>query len=66
MREEACLKWAVRAQKSPLHRELFPLAKKTIETRSNHKFIEYKYKTNRFYNSAVPYMTRALNQYYSQ
>ena len=55
LREEACLKWAVRAQKSPLHRELFPLVQKTLESRSNRKFIEYKCKTNRFYNSAVPY-----------
>ena len=66
LRETACLKWAVRAHKSPLHKDLFPLTTKTMETRSNNMFMEYRCKTNRFYNSAVPYMTRALNKYYHQ
>ena len=64
LREEACLKWALKAQKNPLHTDLFPLAQKNSVTRSKDKFAEYKFKSHRFYKSAVPYMTRALNNYY--
>ena len=66
LREEACLKWALRAQENPLHTNIFPVNTSEVDTRYKPKFREYKCITSKFYNSAVPYMTRALNQYYSQ
>ena len=66
LREEACLKWALRAQSNPLHTEIFPLNTSVVDTRFRPKFKEYKCVSSKFYNSAVPYMTRALNQHYSK
>ena len=45
LREEACVKWALKAQKIPLHTDLLPLAQKNIVTRSKDKFAEYKCKS---------------------
>ena len=60
LREEACLKWALRAQENPLHTDIFPLNTSEVNTRYRSKFTEY------LCFSAVPYMTRALNLHYSQ
>ena len=62
LREEACLKWAVSAKNNPLHSSLFPLNTCNIETRTKKTFREYKCVTTKFYKSAVPAMTRKLNQ----
>ena len=62
LREEACLKWAQTAQQNPLHSDLFPLNTCDMNTRAKKTFMEYKCKTTKFYKSAVPAMTRKLNQ----
>ena len=62
LREEACLKWASAAQSNPLHSDIFPLNTCQIDLRTKTKFNEYKCRTTKFYNSAVPAMTRQLNK----
>ena len=84
LREEACLKWALKAQTNPKHSDLFPLNQSTRDTRSQTslpnfnfnslehtvsrktKFLEYNCHTSKYYKSAIPYMTRALNQEYDR
>ena len=66
LREDACLKWALRAQENPLHTDIFPLNISEVNTRYRSKFREYLCFSSKYYNSAVPYMTRALNQHYSK
>ena len=61
IRGEACLKWATKAQINPLHSDLFPLNPSVVQTRWRPKFKEFKCRTDKFYQSAVPSMTRALN-----
>ena len=56
LREEACLKWVLRAQSNPLYTEIFPLNTSVVDTRFRPKFREYKCVS----------MTRALNQHYSK
>ena len=63
LRGKACLKWAVSAQKNPQHCHLFPPVKHIVKTRSKKKFVEYLCHSTKFYKSAVPYMTRALNKH---
>ena len=65
LREKACLKWALKANSNPQHNELFPINQCTVETRSKMKFLEYFCHTTKFYRSAVPHMTRALNAHYA-
>ena len=65
LREEACLKWALRAQSNPKHTELFPLNLSSADTRHKKKFKEYFCHSTKFYNSAIPSMTRSLNDYYA-
>ena len=64
--EEACLRWATKSQSNPLHSDLFPLNQSSAQTRWRPKFKEYKCRTDKFYRSAVPSMTRALNLQYQQ
>ena len=64
LREEACTKWALKAQTNPHHSDLFPINPSTVETRHRRKFKEYKCKGSKFYNSAIPAMVRALNTHY--
>ena len=66
LREEACLRWALRAQENPLHSDIFPLNTSEVNTRYRSKFREYLCYSSKYYNSAIPYMTRILNQHYSQ
>ena len=61
LREEACLAWAIKAQSNPHHTDLFPLNQSEVQTRWRPKDKEYKCRTDKFYRSAVPSMTRALN-----
>ena len=63
LRTEACLKWALAAQQNPLHAELFQINKSDINTRGRKKYQEYFCSTVKYYNSAVPYMSRLLNSY---
>ena len=53
LREEACLRWATKAQANPLHADMFPLNSSEVQTRWRPKFREYKCRTDKFYRSAV-------------
>ena len=50
-------------QRNPLDYNLFPLNSCKIDTRAKKKFKEYQCRTTKYYNSAVPAMTRQLNQF---
>ena len=65
LRKEACLRWAIKAQNNPQHKDLFPLNQSVANTRFRKKFTEPKCRGSKFYNSAIPAMTRALNQFES-
>ena len=47
--------------KNERHRELFQEKEQTINLRNKPKFKEVHCNTERYKNSAVPYMTRILN-----
>ena len=61
LREDACVKWAMKAQANPQHTQLFPINHSEVDTRSRQSFKEYKCKGAKYYNSAVPHMVRTLN-----
>ena len=61
LREDACVKWAIKAQANPQHAHLFPINQGEVDTRHRKHFKEYKCKGAKYYNSAVPSMVRALN-----
>ena len=63
LREKACLKWALKARANPKHSHLFPLTSSSVNTRHRKKHIESFCSSSKFYNSAVPYMTRMLNNH---
>ena len=63
LRQEACLSWALKAQRNPKHSHLFPLSSSNVNTRNKKKYKEYFCRSSKYYNSAVPSMTRALNKY---
>ena len=62
LREEACKKWAKKAQTSPKHSHLFPLNPSRVETRQRNKFSEPLSRTAKYFNSPVPSMIRTLNR----
>ena len=62
LQEEACLKWANKAQANPQHRHLFPLNELTANTMYKKVFREYNRKGATYFNSAIPYMLRILNR----
>ena len=57
-RDKLCLNFAESCIKDTKFCSWFP---KGIETRSGHHFAEPEAKTQRYRNSAVPYLTRSLN-----
>ena len=62
-RLKLCENFAVKCVKSERHADIFPLRdKKSHSTRFTKPFCEPKCKTSRYYNSAVPYLTRLLNK----
>ena len=61
LREDACVKWAMKAQANPQHTQLFPINHSEVDTRNRQFFKEYKCKGSKYFNSAVPYMVRTLN-----
>ena len=60
-RVQLCSKFALKCLKNPKHADLFPL-RRNYFTRQTTKLQEINCKTARYYNSAVPYLTRMLNQ----
>ena len=61
LREDACVKWEIKAQANPQHAHLFPINQSELDTRHRKYFKEYKCKGAKYYNSAVPSVVRALN-----
>ena len=61
LREQACLRWAKKAQSSPSHSHLFPVNTSDFNTRNKKAFLEFNCKSAKYYNSAIPSMARALN-----
>ena len=53
LREEACIRWATKAQTNPLHADLFSLNTSEVQTRWRPKYREYKCRTDKFYRSAI-------------
>ena len=60
-RRQLCLKFAKNCVKDPKHSHMFPKFK-GIRARKSKVFIEPKCRTTRGYRSAIPYMTRLLNE----
>ena len=65
LRKDISLKWAIKAQLNPKHTDLFPLRQTEVNTRNRYIFREYFCRSTKYYNSAVPWMTRALNEHYT-
>ena len=63
LRQEASLSWAIKAQSNPKHSHLFPLSTRNVNTRNRKKYAEYFCRSAKYYNSAVPNMTRAVNEH---
>ena len=63
LREDACLPWALKAQNNGKHSDLFPINQSSTNTCFRHKYEEYFCRTAKYYNSAVPSMTRALHKH---
>ena len=62
-RKILCLKFAKNCVKNPKHSNMFPQSSGP-QTRNKNTFQEYKYRTDRFFKSALPYLIRLLNQNY--
>ena len=61
-RLKLCLNFAIKCTKHPRHSDLFLKNPRFIpSSKRKQKFIEPKCLTTRYYNSAVPYLTRLLN-----
>ena len=62
-RSRLCLKFAKNCLKNDKMKKLFPLARSdhSMKTRAREKFKVHHAKTNRYRNSAIPYMQRLLN-----
>lgn len=61
-REMLCLKFAQKCTENPKHSDLFPKHSSNIITRNRKTFVEPNCRTNRFAKSAVPYLTKLLNE----
>ena len=61
-RKELTLKFAIITFKNDIHRGFFePPASTRTGTRSNNNVQEKSFKSTRYYNSEIPYMSRELN-----
>ena len=60
-RLKLCNNFSQKCIKNEKHADIFP-RKEGTKTRHTKTFIEPKCKTSRYYNSAVPYLTRLLNK----
>ena len=62
-REKLSLNFAEKCTKSSKFQSMFPLNTNLRQNmRHKKKFKEFKCKTNRYYNSSIPYLTRLLNK----
>ena len=58
--------WSLKAQLNQKHADMFPLNQSTVNTRHRKKFKEYYCHTAKYYKSAIPSMTRSLNEYFAR
>ena len=77
LRKETCLQWAIKAKLNPKHSDLFLIRQTQVNTRNRNRnryifrnrnryiFREYFCRSTKYYNSAVPWMTRALHEHYT-
>ena len=61
-RTDLCKEFAKKCVKNPRHSSLFPSSISRPKTRNSKPFTEYKCRTQRFYKSAIPFLTRLLNE----
>ena len=68
-RQQLCLNFAVKCVKNPKHSHMFPKTNLHQLRTTNYRkcknerdFFEQKCRTGRLYKSAIPYMTRLLNE----
>ena len=60
-REKLCLNFAKKCAKNPSTKDMFPLKQIKVNTRKPEKYQVPFGRTDRFKNSAIPYMSRLLN-----
>ena len=60
-REKLCLNFAKKCAKNPSTKDMFPLKQIQVNTRKPEKYQVPFGRTDRFKNSAIPYMSRLLN-----
>ena len=66
-RVELCHRFAVKCTKSPKHKHMFPPNPAVRPTlRKPKPFLEHYCRTSRYFNSAIPYMARLLNERHSE
>ena len=61
-RKQLCYNFAVKCVKNPKHEHMFPKSLGPLRTRNSKMFHEQKCRTAHCYKSAIPYMTRLLNE----
>ena len=64
-RKQLCLNFAEKCVKNSKHAHMFPktlVPSKTRKFKKSKKFLEQKCRTSRSYNSAIPYLSRLLNE----
>ena len=62
-RLKLCEKFAIKCTKNPKHTDMFKLkSRNNNHTRKKQKYTEPKCNTDRYYRSAVPFLTRQLNR----
>ena len=61
-RENLCIKFATKSVKKGKMSDMFPLNRKTVNTREHEKFFVQPAFSDRLKDSAVPYMQRLLNK----
>ena len=62
-RKDLCLKYAKKCVKSPKNNYMFPKQNNDKNLRKKDTFLVPHAKTDRFRNSAIPYMTSLLNKH---
>ena len=64
-REKLCLKFALKLEKNPKFTNWF-VRNTNTHLRNPKKYIEPYARTNKFYNSPILYLTRIMNNHYSE
>ena len=65
-RQKLCLNFAKKCTRNELTQDMFPLNQRKVNTRNPEKFHVPFARTDRFANSAIPYMSRLLNKDYNK